>query len=429
MFIKKLEESQMDKILEKLAGVLTAEDLQEIKESFESAVEERLKVKLAEETDSLTKKADEFCKQKIKEAVDKKTAELEDLANKYCEERCAKIALKEQEKLNAQCKKLEEAAEQYIYEFFDEKFTEKYGQELQALEEKVITGLDKYLEYNISEKINDKLITKTAMSETYAPIIEVIQHLFEDQYVPMDLTGSKKLREAKAENAELQKSLKKQLAENMRLIDLVEDSNKKATIAEKKNTLASLQNQYAQLAAGNTYQEVADATVTSANLKIDALQKESDALINQANNLEYVARMWALYNQAKMGEITPEQYQEAKSKVKFGNQKAQKYEGKVETKTITLNEEQRIEKMNALQEQIDKLSGGMIYDSKTREWTGKTHIGEDGQLHFDEGEIATWEHLGYKIQDMLDSGKLTQSSWKKAYRNPQAHNIHLRLNA
>lgn len=191
-----------------------------------------------------------------------------------------------------------------------------------------------------------------------------------------------------------------------------------ATIAEKKNTLATLQNQYAQLAAGNTYQEVADATVTSANLKIDALQKESDALINQANNLEYVARMWALYNQAKMGEITPEQYQEAKSKVAFGNQKAQKYEGKVETRTITLNEEQRIEKMNTLQEQIDKLSGGMSYDSETRKWTGKTHIGEDGQLHFDEGEIATWEHLGYKIQDMLDSGKLTQSSWKKAYRNP-----------
>lgn len=191
-----------------------------------------------------------------------------------------------------------------------------------------------------------------------------------------------------------------------------------ATIAEKKNTLASLQNQYAQLAAGNTYQEVADATVTSANLKIDALQKESDALINQANNLEYVARMWALYNQAKMGEITPEQYQKAKSKVEFGNQKAKKYEGKVETKTITLNEEQRIEKMNTLQEQIDKLSGGMTYDAKTRKWTGKTHIGEDGQLHFDEGEIATWEHLGYKIQDILDSGKLTQDSWKKAYRNP-----------
>ena len=231
----------MDKILEKLAGVLSAEDLQEIKESFESAVEERLKSKLAEETESLSKKADEFCQKKIKEAVEKKTAELEDLANKYCEERCSKIAMKEQEKLQSQCKMLEEAAEQYIYEYFDKKFTEKYGQELQALEEKVITGLDKYLEYNISEKINDKLITKTAMSETYAPIIEGIQHLFEDQYVPMDLTGSKKLREAKAENAELQKSLKKQLAENMRLIDLVEDSNKKATIAEKTSGLDAQQ--------------------------------------------------------------------------------------------------------------------------------------------------------------------------------------------
>ena len=63
----------MDKILEKLAGVLTAEDLQEIKESFESAVEERLQAKLEEEKQAIAKKADEFCNQKIKEEVEKKT--------------------------------------------------------------------------------------------------------------------------------------------------------------------------------------------------------------------------------------------------------------------------------------------------------------------------------------------------------------------
>ena len=191
-----------------------------------------------------------------------------------------------------------------------------------------------------------------------------------------------------------------------------------ATIAEKKNTLATLQNQYQQLAAGNTYQEVADATVAAANTKIDAMQKESDALINQANNLEYAARMWALYNQAKMGDITPEEYQKAKGKVAFGNKKAQVYQGKVETQTITLNEQQRIEKMNALKADIDKLSGGMDYDATTRAWTGKTHVGDDGALHFDKGDIAAWEHFGYKVSDMLDSGKLTQSSWKKNYRNP-----------
>lgn len=191
-----------------------------------------------------------------------------------------------------------------------------------------------------------------------------------------------------------------------------------ATIAEKKNTLATLQNQYAQLVAGNTYQEVADATVTAANTKIDAMQKESDALINEANNLEYAARMWALYNQAKMGDITPEEYQKAKSKVSFGKQTAKQYTGKVETQIITLNEQQRIEKMNSLKAEIDKLSGGMDYDATTRTWTGKTHVGDDGALHFDEGDIAAWEHFGYKVSDMLDSGKLTQSSWKKNYRNP-----------
>ena len=194
-----------------------------------------------------------------------------------------------------------------------------------------------------------------------------------------------------------------------------------ATIAEKKNTLASLQNQYQQLKTSGTYQEVANATVTAANTKVEALQTESDALINEANNLEYVTRWWALYNQAKMGSITPEQYSKAKGKIEFGNQKAKQFTKTVETTQVTLDAKQTQEKLNSLQSEIDKLSGGMTYDIDENgnwTWKGKTHIGDDGQLHFDEGEIATWEHLGYKIQDMLDSGKLTQSKWKKAYTNP-----------
>lgn len=194
-----------------------------------------------------------------------------------------------------------------------------------------------------------------------------------------------------------------------------------ATIAEKKNTLATLQNQYQQLKTSGTYQEVANATVTAANTKVEALQTESDALINEANNLEYVTRWWALYNQAKMGSITPEQYSKAKGDIKFGNQTARQFTKTVETTQVTLDAKQTQEKLNSLQSEIDKLSGGMTYDIDENgnwTWKGKTHVGDDGQLHFDEGEIATWEHLGYKIQDMLDSGKLTQSSWKKNYRNP-----------
>lgn len=229
----------MDKILEKLAGAVTAEDLKDIKSEFEKAVEIRLESKLKEESDLLAKKADTFVQNKIKEAVEKKTTELEILANKYCENRCAKIAENAQKKLDEQISKLEEASQQYIYEYFEEKFTEKYGEELRLIEEKLVLGIDKYLEFNISEKISDKLLHKTALTETYAPIINGIQNLFEDQYVPIDMSGSRKIREAKAETAQLQKSLKKQLDENLRLIDLVESSNKKLLISEKTSNLGS----------------------------------------------------------------------------------------------------------------------------------------------------------------------------------------------
>ena len=231
----------MDKILETLSQKFTAEELNEVKKAIQLTVDEKVTVKADEEAKVIAKKADEFCQKKIKEAVEKKTAEIEDIANKFCAERCEKLSEEANAKVEAYKKKLEEASEQYILEYFDEKFTEKYGKELEALEEKVITGLDKYLEYNINEKISPALIHKTALSETYAPIIDGIKQLFEDEYVPMDMSGSKKIREMKVENAELQASLKKQLDENMRLAELVESTGKKSLISEKVADLSAEQ--------------------------------------------------------------------------------------------------------------------------------------------------------------------------------------------
>ena len=45
----------MDKIIEKLSGVLSPEDLNEVKSAFESAVAERVQSKLDEETANLAK--------------------------------------------------------------------------------------------------------------------------------------------------------------------------------------------------------------------------------------------------------------------------------------------------------------------------------------------------------------------------------------
>jgi len=231
----------MDKILETLAQKFTAEELNEVKKTIESTIDERVQAKLDLEAKTVAKKAEEFCQTKIKEAVEKKTAEIEDIANKYCAERCTTLSEEANSEVARYKKKLEEASEQYIFEYFDKEFQKKYGKELEEIENRVIQGLDKYLERNITEQINPSLIKQTALSETYAPIIEGIKRLFEDEYVPMDQSGSKKIRELRAENSKLEESLKKQLDENMRLADLVESAGKKSLISEKTSDLTAAQ--------------------------------------------------------------------------------------------------------------------------------------------------------------------------------------------
>ena len=265
----------MDKILETLSQKFSAEELNEVKKAIEFTVDEKVKAKSEQEAKVIAKKADEFCQKKIKEAVEKKTAEVEEIANKFCEERCEKLSKEADAKVEAYKKKLEEASEQYILEFFDEKFTEKYGQELEAIEEKVITGLDKYLEYNINEKIGPEMIQKTALQETCQPIVEEFIHILEDRYVAPNTTGSKRIRELKAENAEIRSSLQKQLDENMRLAELVESTGKKSLISEKVADLSADQ----RLKVRKFFKEKSlNETKKDIDAYIEMIQEQADSI-------------------------------------------------------------------------------------------------------------------------------------------------------
>jgi|SRR5690554_555826 len=247
----------MDKILKKLSGHLTPEDLKSVKESFESIVDASVKKKLDERSKSIAKDADEFCKIKIEEGIAEKTVMLEKLAEEYCADRISKVMEKAQKRIDSYSQKLEEVAEQYIFEYFDEKFDEKYGEELAKIEENLITSLDNYLEYTISSKIDSSLIQKTAINETYEPIINAIKVAFEDKYVPLDVTGTSKINEARAEVAELEASLKKQISENMRLAGMVENANKKALIASKTSNLSeSMKVRVNRMFKNKSYSEV-----------------------------------------------------------------------------------------------------------------------------------------------------------------------------
>ena len=265
----------MDKILETLSQKFSAEELNEVKKAIEFTVDEKVKVKSEQEAKMIAKKADEFCQKKIKEAVEKKTAEIEEIANKFCEEKCDKLSKEADAKVESYKKKLEEASEQYILEFFDEKFTEKYGQELEAIEEKVITGLDKYLEYNINEKIGPEMIQKTALQETCQPIVEEFIHILEDRYVAPNTTGSKRIRELKAENAEVRASLQKQLDENMRLAELVESTGKKSLISEKVADLSADQ----RLKVRKFFKEKSlNETKKDIDAYIEMIQEQADSI-------------------------------------------------------------------------------------------------------------------------------------------------------
>lgn len=265
----------MDKILETLSQKFSAEELNEVKKAIEFTVDEKVKVKSEQEAKMIAKKADEFCQKKIKEAVEKKTAEIEEIANKFCEERCEKLSKEADAKVESYKKKLEEASEQYILEYFDEKFTEKYGQELEAIEEKVITGLDKYLEYNINEKIGPEMIQKTALQETCQPIVEEFIHILEDRYVAPNTTGSKRIRELKAENAEIRSSLQKQLDENMRLAELVESTGKKSLISEKVADLSADQ----RLKVRKFFKEKSlNETKKDIDAYIEMIQEQTDSI-------------------------------------------------------------------------------------------------------------------------------------------------------
>ena len=221
----------MDKVLAilKEKAHLSDEDLNTIKETFETAV----KARVDEETKVVNGKADEYCRQKIDSAVALKTQQLETLAEQFCEKKAATIARKADKKIAEQTKKLETLTQQYINEFFEEKFKERYGEELQAIEDRVVEGVDVYFNYAVNEKINHELLTKTAINETFAPIVQGIRSLFEEQYVPLNVSGTKKLKEANRKIAELESKLKEQYNENIRISEAAEQSAKKALIAEK----------------------------------------------------------------------------------------------------------------------------------------------------------------------------------------------------
>lgn len=196
-----------------------------------------------------------------------------------------------------------------------------------------------------------------------------------------------------------------------------------AQIQEDNLRVAQLKNQLQTLMMSGTYVEASDALVESTKAKVYAYDSEGEALANLANQYLTAANAASLLNRAQNGETVDVGSVKAVNTIKYKPTD----KTSLESKTIDLsgNSEALQKQIEAVKSELQSLVGSfdeVVTTDKTGKVTGydvkfKTHTDKDGNIHYDEGNIAMREHLLYSVQDMLESGNLAKA-FKKGYTNP-----------
>lgn len=196
-----------------------------------------------------------------------------------------------------------------------------------------------------------------------------------------------------------------------------------AQIQEDNLRVAQLKNQLQTLMLSGTYIETSDALVESTKAKVYAYDSEGEALANLANQYLTAANAASLLNRAQNGETVDVGSVKAVKTIKY----TPTDKSALESKTIDLsgNSEALQKQIEATKSELKSLVGSfdeVVTTDKTGKVTGydvkfKTHTDKDGNIHYDEGNIAMREHLLYSVQDMLESGNLAKA-FKKGYTKP-----------
>lgn len=196
-----------------------------------------------------------------------------------------------------------------------------------------------------------------------------------------------------------------------------------AQIQEDNLRVAQLKNQLQTLMLSGTYIETSDALVESTKAKVYAYDSEGEALANLANQYLTAANAASLLNRAQNGETVDVGSVKAVKTIKY----TPTDKSALESKTIDLsgNSEALQKQIESVKSELKSLVGSfdeVVTTDKTGKVTGydvkfKTHTDKDGNIHYDEGNIAMREHLLYSVQDMLESGNLAKA-FKKGYTKP-----------
>lgn len=271
------------KVLDTFKESLTPEQYASIEESIQELINEKAKIiaecAIAEEKNRLEELAEEFCEKEVAERVALEKTKLdEEYVQKVNEFK--KVATDELQTL------ADKYVEEQIKEAVEQKeaaLEEKFQERVEKLEESVLENLDKFLELEITSKIDNSLLESVAKYKAHEPIIEGILSLFENNLVALPQDGAKQIQEAEVKVKEFETKLNESISEKIQLQSKVDKLKTGLLIASKCDSLTGKQkSRVISMFEGKSFDEVNSKIDTF----IEVLNENDDFVVdNNSSNL------------------------------------------------------------------------------------------------------------------------------------------------
>lgn len=229
------------KIYTSLQSVLTEEQLNEFKEEVEKTIAASVEERLSK----VERLAEEYVTETVAEKVAEKQAEMD----KVLEEKKAELEKQNGKELDENLEEFAKQLRKQIKEEFEQKAKEEdrvtleqfheFEKKFMAEEQKAIKALDSFLDEQIAEKISDKLIKESVVSNELGALVDGIKMLFEEHYSAIDPTAS--VKKLKQENSFLRGKVNELNEEKAELARTKERAATALLITEKTKDLTPSQ--------------------------------------------------------------------------------------------------------------------------------------------------------------------------------------------
>lgn len=224
---------------------------------------------------------------KLKETLTEEDQKaLETAINSIVEEKVSKDVplLVEEEKARLE-KEYNEKLEKAINEEYEELKT-TLNDKVNTLEEQYVEKLDAFLEHEISEQISDEAISKIAINETLAPVVNGIKKIFAENGLELDSEGSALLKEALEEITALKDDVNCLTEENLELNKILEKmATRDLLLTKTEGMLPEQKERVYNMFEGKSFEEVETKVDEFVDIVLETkIEKETE--INESFDID-----------------------------------------------------------------------------------------------------------------------------------------------